>query len=45
MVWRALGHRPVTTPEQAAAHTHALELLADLRTSLGRLDSWVDRLR
>lgn len=45
MVWRALGHRPVTPPEQAAAHTHALELLADLRTSLGRLDTWVDRLR
>ncbi|GAB2997421.1 hypothetical protein GCM10027184_60760 [Saccharothrix stipae] len=45
MVWRALGHRPVTEPERAAAHTHALELLSDLRTSLNRLDGWVDRLR
>lgn len=45
MVWRALGHRPVTAPERAAAHTHALELLADLRTSLSRLDDWVARLR
>jgi len=45
MVWRALGHRPVTAPERAAAHTHALELLADLRTSLRSLDDWVARLR
>lgn len=45
MVWRALGHRPVTPPERAAAHTHALELLADLRTSLRRMDDWVARLR
>jgi Ser/Thr protein kinase RdoA (MazF antagonist) len=45
MVWRALGHRPVTDPERAAAHTHALELLADLRTSLRGLDDWVARLR
>ncbi|NUT53091.1 MAG: phosphotransferase [Saccharothrix sp.] len=45
MVWRALGHRPVTPPERAAAHEHALELLSDLRTSLRHLDDWVDRLR
>ncbi|XVS64351.1 phosphotransferase family protein [Actinosynnema sp. CA-299493] len=45
MVWRALGHRPVTPAERAAAHTHALELLSDLRTALGRLDEWVERLR
>ncbi len=45
MVWRALGHRPVTPPERAAAHTHALELLGDLRTSLTRLDDWATRLR
>lgn len=45
MVWRALGHRPVTEPERAAAHTHALELLADLRTSLDHLNEWTDRLR
>jgi hypothetical protein len=45
MVWRALRHRPVTGPERAAAHPHALELLSDLRTSLGRLDEWSDRLR
>ncbi|MGW4109673.1 phosphotransferase family protein [Actinosynnema sp. NPDC004786] len=45
MVWRALGHRPVTPPERSAAHAHALELLADLRTSLARLDDWTDRLR
>ncbi|MCE6995613.1 aminoglycoside phosphotransferase family protein [Saccharothrix sp. S26] len=45
MVWRALGHRPVTPAERAASHTHALELLADLRTSLTRLDDWTTRLR
>lgn len=45
MVWRALGHRPVTPAERAAAHPHALELLADLRTSLTRLDAWTARLR
>lgn len=45
MVWRALGHRPVTEPERAAAGPHALELLADLRAALGRLDEWADRLR
>ncbi|WP_367134103.1 phosphotransferase enzyme family protein [Saccharothrix sp. HUAS TT1] len=45
MVWRALGHRPVTPAERTAAEPHALELLADLRTSLARLDDWVQRLR
>jgi hypothetical protein len=45
MVWRALGHRPVTPAERAASHTHALELLADLRTSLAHLDDWTTRLR
>ncbi|MFD1145835.1 phosphotransferase [Saccharothrix hoggarensis] len=45
MVWRALGHRPVTPAERAAAHTHALELLADLRTSLTNLPTWTSRLR
>lgn len=45
MVWRALGHRPVTPAERAAAHPHALELLSDLRTSLTHLDDWVTRLR
>ncbi|MFT7835174.1 phosphotransferase [Saccharothrix sp. BKS2] len=44
MVWRALGHRPVTDAERAAAGPHALELLADLRVALGRLDEWVDWL-
>lgn len=45
MVWRALGHRPVTAAERAAAEPHALELLADLRTALSRLDDWVAWLR
>ena len=39
-LWRALGHRPVTPAEQAAAHEHTLEFLAELRTSLDRLDQW-----
>ncbi|WP_189223199.1 aminoglycoside phosphotransferase family protein [Saccharothrix coeruleofusca] len=40
MVWRALGHRPVTPPERAAAHGHALELLSALRVALPNLERW-----
>ncbi|APU15996.1 phosphotransferase family protein [Actinoalloteichus sp. GBA129-24] len=40
MLFRALGHRPVTPPERAAAHEHALELLADLHTSLTEIPTW-----
>jgi Ser/Thr protein kinase RdoA (MazF antagonist) len=44
LLWRALGHRPVSAPEQAVAHEHALEMLADLRASLSQLAQWVDWL-
>ncbi|MDT0266480.1 phosphotransferase [Streptomyces sp. DSM 44915] len=40
LLWRALGHRPVSAPERAAAHRHTLEYLAQLRLTLGRLDTW-----
>jgi Ser/Thr protein kinase RdoA (MazF antagonist) len=40
MLWRALGHRPVTPPERAAAAAHALSILAELRLSLRALDTW-----
>jgi len=40
LLWRALGHRPVTPPERAAAHGHTLEALADMRASLGQLTVW-----
>jgi len=33
MLFRALGHRPVTVAERAAALPHVLELLAELRAS------------
>ena len=39
-LWRALGHRPVTAAERAAAHDHTMEFLTDLRTSLKQLDRW-----
>lgn len=45
LVWRALGHRPVSPPERAAAEPHALEILADLRATLTNLDDrvrWLD---
>jgi aminoglycoside phosphotransferase (APT) family kinase protein len=45
MLWRALGHRPVTPAERAADHGHTLEILADLRASLGQLDHWASWLR
>ncbi|MGM1058826.1 phosphotransferase family protein [Saccharothrix sp. Mg75] len=45
MLWRALGHRPVTPAERAAAGPHALRLLADLRTSLASLPEWTTWLR
>ena len=41
LLWRALGHRPVTAAERAAAHHHTLEFLTELRTSLQQLDRWV----
>jgi aminoglycoside phosphotransferase (APT) family kinase protein len=44
MLWRALGHRPVTPAERAADHHHALEILTDLRASLTHLDRWPDWL-
>jgi Ser/Thr protein kinase RdoA (MazF antagonist) len=40
LLWRALGHRPATTAEQAAAYDHTLEVLADLRTSLTQIQHW-----
>lgn len=40
LLWRALGHRPVTAAERAAAHDHTLEFLNELRTSLEQLDHW-----
>jgi Ser/Thr protein kinase RdoA (MazF antagonist) len=44
MLFRALGHRPVTGPERAAAREHVLELLADLRVSLHRIEEWTTLL-
>jgi len=40
MLFRALGHRPVSPTERAAAHEHALELLAALSASLPRMEQW-----
>ncbi|MEN3360733.1 MAG: hypothetical protein V7637_4715 [Mycobacteriales bacterium] len=40
LLWRALGHRPVSPAERSAAHGHALETLADMRSSLSRLSTW-----
>lgn len=40
LLWRALGHRPVTEAERAAARVHTLEFLTELRISLQRLDTW-----
>jgi hypothetical protein len=45
MLWRALGHRPVSPPERAAAHDHTLTILADLRLALRHLDTWTGWLR
>ncbi|MDR6597239.1 aminoglycoside phosphotransferase family protein [Saccharothrix longispora] len=45
MLWRALGHRPVTPAERAAAGPHSLRLLADLRTALASLPEWTTWLR
>ncbi|PRY37844.1 phosphotransferase enzyme family protein [Umezawaea tangerina] len=42
LLWRALGHRPVSAPERERAHVHAVEQLRDLRTSLDRLADWSD---
>ncbi|HYN96499.1 MAG TPA: phosphotransferase, partial [Pilimelia sp.] len=44
LLWRALGHRPVTPAERAAAHGHALEFLTDLRSTLAHLPEWVSWL-
>jgi Ser/Thr protein kinase RdoA (MazF antagonist) len=44
-LWRALGHRPVTAAERAAAHDHTMEFLTDLRTSLKQLDRWAHWLQ
>ncbi|WP_213451758.1 phosphotransferase [Rhizomonospora bruguierae] len=40
LVWRALGHRPVSPPERAAARGHALEFLAELRATLAGAADW-----
>ncbi len=40
LLWRALGHRPVSPPERAAAFGHVLEYLAALRTVLRQADTW-----
>ncbi|UED87300.1 aminoglycoside phosphotransferase family protein [Streptomyces profundus] len=45
MLWRALGHRPVSPPERADAHRHALGYLAELRLELAQLDRWAGWLR
>jgi hypothetical protein len=45
LLWRALGYRPVTAPERAAARGHALEVLTELRAGiqqLGRWTHWLD---
>jgi Ser/Thr protein kinase RdoA (MazF antagonist) len=40
LLWRALGHRPVSAPERAAAHDHTLEFLTELRASLAHIEHW-----
>jgi aminoglycoside phosphotransferase (APT) family kinase protein len=40
LLWRALGHRPATAVERAAAHEHTLEFLTELRASLQQIDHW-----
>ena len=45
LLWRALGHRPVTQAERAAAHHHALEYLAELARALTQLSVWARWLR
>jgi hypothetical protein len=40
MLWRALGHRPVTTTERASAYGHTLATLAELRSALGHIEHW-----
>jgi Ser/Thr protein kinase RdoA (MazF antagonist) len=40
LLFRALGHRPVTPAERTEAYGHARELLADLRASLQHLPEW-----
>jgi Ser/Thr protein kinase RdoA (MazF antagonist) len=40
LLWRALGHRPVTAPERAVARDHTLDMLGDLRASLSQISLW-----
>jgi hypothetical protein len=45
LLFRALGHRPVTVGERTAAYGHTLEFLAEMRASLGQLPQWTVWLR
>jgi Ser/Thr protein kinase RdoA (MazF antagonist) len=45
LLWRALGHRPVTPAERTASATRTLRMLDELRLSLSRLDDWAALLR
>ncbi|WP_158621541.1 phosphotransferase family protein [Streptomyces triticirhizae] len=45
LLWRALGHRPVTAPERAAAHGHTLAYLDELAAALDHLPTWCGWLR
>jgi Ser/Thr protein kinase RdoA (MazF antagonist) len=45
LLWRALGHRPVTPAERSKAYGHCLEFLTDLRASLRYLPEWTYWLR
>ncbi|MGW4942033.1 aminoglycoside phosphotransferase family protein [Actinoplanes sp. NPDC004185] len=40
LLFRALGHRPVTVAERAGAYEHALDVLTDLHESLRHLPEW-----
>lgn len=40
LLWRALGHRPVSAAERAASYGHVLEYLAELRRVLRSAERW-----
>lgn len=45
LLFRALGHRPVSDAERSAAYGYALEFLAELRASLEQLPRWTGWLQ
>ena len=45
LLWRALGHRPVTPAEQAASATGTIAQLDQLRLALASLETWSTLLR